>query len=92
MDEQIDISEIIGLVRQQALTREDVIMALQACSSGYWDGKAYYRLTCGSNAEVPDAAPHVSESLMLVHKKWGTVVLDILYDGRAGGIEFVSRL
>ncbi|MCU7552848.1 hypothetical protein OCK74_27260 [Chitinophagaceae bacterium LB-8] len=92
MEDSINIEEIITLVKKQEPERADVIEALQKCSGGKWTSKGYYQFINSKNANEPGAAWQIDESIVLEQENKGDIVLDILKDGRIGGIEFIDLI
>ncbi len=66
--------------------------ALARCTRARWESSAYIRFVTARRADRPGAEWQFESSLMLDDTVHGTVVLDILRDGRIGGAEFLSRL
>ena len=92
MSELINIEEIINLVRQQEPDRQDIIEALQKCSVGQWTSNGYYRFVDSKNANEPNAEWQHDECIVLEQEDKGDIVLDLLKDGRIGGIEFINHI
>ncbi len=92
MDDSIDINGIIELVKEQEPARQDLVSALQKCTSGKWDGKAYFRYIDSKNANQPNSEWQFKENIILEDEEMGTIVLDILKTGQIGGIEFIDLI
>lgn len=88
----INIKEIIELLKQQEPDRHDVIEALQKCSAGQWESNSYYRFVDSKNANEPNAEWQHDECIVLEQENKGDIVLDLLKDGRIGGIEFINLI
>ncbi|GAB5521096.1 MAG: hypothetical protein RhofKO_33470 [Rhodothermales bacterium] len=85
--ESFDPAPLIDLLKQQYPESETVAEALTQCTSGYRESRAYMYFVMPN-----DPAWGGGETLMLVDSKRGEIVLDVLVDGRIGGIEWVYRL
>ena len=92
MENIINIAAITALVAQQMPGRHDVITALQNCSGGQWDGSGYYRFVSGRNANRPGADWQFKENILLIQNGKELIMLDVLQDGRIGGIEVVDLI
>ncbi len=92
MSDQINIGEIIELVRQQEPDRQDVIIALQNCKGGHWTSNGYYQFIESKNANQIDSKWQLDESIVLEQDDKGDIVLDLLKDGQIGGIEFIDLI
>ena len=57
-----------------------------------WIRKPYIRFVTGERPNLPGSEWQFEENVVLEHDTEGTIVLDILKDGRIGGIEFVSQI
>src|SRR5438270_275853 len=87
-----DLNWIIDLVKQQEPARHDIVNGLIECKNGYWESKAYLRFVDGKDANQPGAEWQIDDCIVLEHETEGDIVIDLLKDGRIGGIEFVSRI
>ena len=92
MNDKIDLEKIIRLVREQEPEREDIITALQNCKGGYWGSKAYYNFVDSKNPNKPGSAWQHDECIVIEQENAGDLVIDILKDGRIGGIEFIDLI
>ena len=84
------IAWIIDLVKEQEPDRVDLIEQLEKSNIRKWMRQPYVRLI--SDPEVAPFNHRIEESIPLVHETEGTIVLDILGDGRIVGIEFISQI
>lgn len=66
--------------------------ALVRCTRARWESSAYLRFVSARRANQPGAEWQFDSSLALEDTVHGTVLLDILRDGRIGGAEFLCRL
>jgi hypothetical protein len=85
------IEEIIDLVRQQEPERQDVVKALKKCSGGKWTSSGYYQFTAPKKGNK-GAEWRFYENIILEHEFLGFIVLDVLRNGRIGGIEFIDMI
>lgn len=92
MNDPINIKEIIELVKQQEPDRQDIIEAIQNASGGQWTSNGYYRFVDSKNANQPGAVWQFDENIALEQENRGDIILDILKDGRIGGIEFIDLI
>ena len=66
--------------------------ALARCTRARWESAAYVRFVSARRANRPGAEWQFDSNLALEDTAHGTIMLDILRDGRIGGAEFLSRL
>jgi len=92
MTDKIDIEKIIKLVQEQQPDRHDLVSALRNCKGGQWTSKGYYLFVDSKNANEPGAQWQFDENIVLEQENNGDIVLDILKDGRIGGIEFIDLI
>jgi hypothetical protein len=92
MREPFNINEIIKLVKEQEPDRQELIHALQKCKSGYWSSNGYYQFIDSRNANQAGADWQHDESIVLEQENKGDIVIDLLKDGRIGGIEFFDLI
>ncbi|MBK8089626.1 MAG: hypothetical protein IPK31_17805 [Chitinophagaceae bacterium] len=88
----LNIEEIIELVKQQEPDRKDVIEGLQKCSGGLWTSNGYFSFIDSTTANQIGAEWQFEESIVLEQENKGDIVLDLLKDGRIGGIEFIGLI
>jgi len=86
-----DIALIIDAIREQEPHRTDLIEQLKNLKFRGWIRQPYVRFVSGENANQPGAEWQFKENIVLEHETEGTIVLDVLKDGRIGGIEFISQ-
>ncbi|KXX71065.1 hypothetical protein [Flammeovirga sp. SJP92] len=86
------IEQIIALVREQEPERLDVIEKLEKSEKKKWIRQPYIYFVEAENPNQEDSEWQFDENIVLECETEGTIVLDILKDGRIGGIEFVSLL
>lgn len=66
--------------------------ALARCTRAAKGGRAYLYFVDPADANQPGAPWQHAETVTLEHPREGTLVVDVLTDGRVGGIEFLRRL
>lgn len=87
-----DIEWIIDLIREQEPHRTDLIEQLNKSEVRGWIRQPCVRFVSGENANQPGAEWQFEENIVLENETEGTIVLDVLKDGRIGGIEFISQI
>lgn len=92
MKDTIDIESIIKLVEKQEPERQDLISALRNCKGGHWSSNGYYQFVNSRNPNQPGSEWQHDESVVIEQKDKGDIVIDILKDGRIGGIEFIDLI
>lgn len=76
-----------------ALKQEpDVVAALQKCKRAFVESKAYVYFVLPVSPNKPGSEWQFDRNVRLVDSKHGEILLDVLRDGRVGGIEFLVRL
>jgi hypothetical protein len=88
-NKDLNVQAIIDLVRVEHPDRQDVITGLQNSPVGHWQSKAYYQFVDSTNANQVGAEWQHKDCLVIVEVD---IVIDLLKDGRIGGIEFISFL
>lgn len=91
MTDKIDIEKIIRLVREQEPGREDIIIALQNCKGGHWSSNGYYQFVNSRNPNQLGFVWH-DECIVIEQVNQCDIVIDLLKDGRIGGIEFIDLI
>ncbi len=92
MTDEINIEKIIKLVQEQEPDRQDVISALRNCKGGHWSSKGYYCFVDSRNPNQPGSEWQHDECIVLEQQNQGDIVIDLLKDGRVGGIEFIDLI
>jgi uncharacterized protein YuzE len=87
-----DIEWIIELIKEQEPDRLDLIHQLVKSEKKKWIRQPYIRFVSAERPNLPDLEWQFDENIVLEHVTEGTIVLDILKDGRIGGIEFVNQI
>lgn len=92
MNGYFEIELIIELIKEQEPERLDLIKELEKSKIRRWIRQPYVSFVSSENANEPGAQWQFKENVVLEHDGEGTIVLDILQDGRIGGIEFVNQI
>lgn len=66
--------------------------ALQQCTRGWWQSRAYVYFFAADNPNQNGSAWQFDRNVMLTDRKEGELVLDILQGQRVGGVECLKRL
>jgi hypothetical protein len=80
------------LIQVQEPERKDIIIALQNCDDGYWASRSYYQFVNTINSNKAGSDWQNEECLVIETENEGDIVIDILKDGRIGGIEFINLI
>lgn len=89
MKEELRISMIIELLRDQHPGRTDLIEHLESANDNLkWTKNGYIELVPADRPNEKGSEWQFDENLLLEHDEFGTIILDVLKDGRVGGIEF----
>lgn len=83
---------LIRLLHAQYPQRTDVLRALQLCSDGFWESNDYIYFIRSREPNQANMESRVVESLVLEDQSEGTIVVDVVADGRIAGIGYVSRV
>lgn len=83
---------IIAVVESVAPERIDVIEMLRNCTMAYHRSAAYVQFIDVKNANQESAVWQFKECLRIDHPSHDTILIDILNDGKIGGIEFWKYL
>ena len=86
------IEQIIALIKQQAPDRFDLIEELEQSDRKTWIKQPYSYFVSAERPNQPGSEWQFAENIVLEHETEGTIVLDVLKDGRIGGIEFVNQI
>ncbi|WP_268036810.1 hypothetical protein [Algoriphagus sp. PAP.12] len=89
---EFHIEQIIELIKEQEPDRTDLIEELEKSEMRKWIRQSYIRFVSSERPNQPGSEWQLDESIVLEHETEGTIVLDVLKDGRIGGIEFVSQI
>ena len=84
-----DPAWLVALAREQLPA---LAPALSRCTRALVESKAYIYFVSGDEANQPGSEWQFDRNEFLRDPVRGELVLDVLKDGRIGGIEFLSRL
>ncbi|MCG8839022.1 hypothetical protein G1K37_11760 [Tenacibaculum dicentrarchi] len=90
--ETFKIEWIIDLIKEQESERTDLIEFLENVDRKEWFRQAYVRFVSGFKPNEPNSEWQFEENIELEHPTEGTIILDILKNGRVGGIEFLKYI
>lgn len=65
---------------------------LLRCRTALVEGEAYIHFVDPTSPNTPDSEWQFERNVSLRHPDHGHLVLDVLRDGRIGGVEFIDRL
>ncbi len=83
---------LIDLLENQNPIQTNLITQLKEMKAKRWLKKPYIRFVNDKNANQKGAEWQIKESLELEHSTEGTIIIDVLKDGRIGGIELLNEL
>ncbi len=81
---------LVNLLEEQLPEKIEIIEAVKQCTRGVWEQKNYIYFVSPKNADLPGAEWQFKENVILEDADRGMIVVDILKDGRVGGILFES--
>ncbi len=81
---------LVSLLQEQLPEKTEIIEAVKQCTRGVWEKKNYIYFVSPKNADLPGAEWQFEANIILDDPSRGMVVIDILKDGRVGGIQFES--
>jgi hypothetical protein len=87
--EKYDPAWLVALAREQ---QPQLVNALSACTKALIESEAYIHFVPADSANQPGAAWQFDRNVLLQDPERGQIVLDLLKDGRVGGVEFLDRL
>lgn len=90
-ESEFHIEQIIELLKEQEPERLDLIEELKKLEKK-WVRQPYIYFVSAERPNQPGSEWQFDENIVLEDETEGTIVLDILKDGRIGGIEFVSQI
>jgi hypothetical protein len=90
--DKIDIEKLMRLVREQKPDRDDIVTALRNCKGGHWSSNGYYQYVSSHNPNQPGSEWQHDEYIVIEQDNEGDIVIDLLKDGRVGGIEFIDQI
>ncbi|PHQ28095.1 hypothetical protein CJ305_16905 [Leeuwenhoekiella nanhaiensis] len=80
------------MIKEREPERTDLIKQLENSEIKEWFKQAYVRFVSGFKPNQSDSEWQFEECIELEHSSEGIIVLDILKDGRIGGIEFLNYI
>jgi uncharacterized protein YuzE len=86
------IEQIIDLIKEQEPEKLEFVKQLENSSKRKWIKQAYIYFVSSKNPNQPGSEWQFDENIILEHETEGSIILDILKDGRIGGIEFISQI
>ena len=87
-----DPAWLVALAREAMPDAPWLADALATCTRASQESRAYLYFADPSGANEPGSGWQLAENVVLHHPREGDLVLDVLKDGRIGGVEFLSRL
>ncbi len=87
-----DPTWLVDLARVQKPRRPEIAEALARCTLARVESVAYTYFVDPVNANGPGAEWQFSENVILESLDRGQLVLDVLKDGRIGGVELLARV
>ena len=89
---EFHIEQIIELIKVQKPERHDLVKQLEKSERKKWIRQPYIQFVSAERPNQTGSEWQFDENIVLEHKTEGTIVLDVLKDGRIGGIEFLSQI
>ena len=86
------VESLVELVHLHHPDRNDVIEALSMLEIAEFPRQAYKNFVSSERPNQPGSEWQFKENLVLEDSEDGTIVLDILEDGRIGGVEMVKYI
>lgn len=83
---------LIELASTQLHDNQKIIDALSNCVKAKQESRAYIYFVNGENPNQPKSEWQFDKNIILKDKKEGTIVIDVLKNGKIGGIEFLKYL
>ncbi len=83
---------LVDLAKDQIPDKPEIISALSNCVKAKRESRAYIYFVNADNPNQPNSEWQFEENIMLVDKKIGTIVLDVLKGNKIGGIELLKYL
>jgi len=81
---------LVDLAKEQIPDRPEIISALSNCVKAKRQSRAYIYFVSGDNPNQPNAEWQFEENILLVDKKVGTIILDVLQGNKIGGLELLK--
>jgi hypothetical protein len=86
---EYDPSWLVQLARDQA---PELMSSLANCTTARVESDAYIHFVNPEFPNQPGSRWQMDRNVSLQHPEHGELVLDLLKDGRVGGLEFLDRL
>ncbi|OHX66659.1 hypothetical protein [Flammeovirga pacifica] len=83
---------LVKLLKEQEPQRLDLVFHLEKLTTRKWELQPYIQIVSDDKANEPGSEWQFDENIVLEDNEQGTIVLDILKDGRIGGIEFLDLI
>ena len=90
--ERFEPRMLIADAQAQAAELDWLPAALSNCGPGQWESCAYVHYVSGNAPNQRDSQWQFEKNIVINHKVFGMLVIDILRGDRIGGIEFVDRI
>ncbi len=90
--EPFDPTWLADLVADQKPGESRLALALRDCRLVFKRSVAYWYFVDASNANQPGSPWQFARNVILESQEHGQLVLDVLKDGRVGGVEFLARV
>lgn len=87
-----DPAWLVDASERQYPDQPQLVAALARCTRACRESRAYIHFVAPERPNQPGSEWQFERNLLLEKTAHGTLVLDILRDGRVGGVEFLSRL
>lgn len=87
-----DPAWLVALARETVPGDPWLADALATCTRASQESRAYLYFVDPARPNEPGSAWQLAETVVLHHPREGDLVLDVLKDGRIGGVEFLKRL
>lgn len=91
-DNYFRIEWIIELLKEQEPEKIELIKQLEQSTIKGWIRQPYIYFVSAERANQEGSEWQFAYNIVLDHDTEGTIVLDILKDGRVGGIEFLNLI
>jgi hypothetical protein len=90
--QDFDPSWLVRLAEVQHPRHPQVAAALQTCNRCRPESRSYIRFVDPLRPQQPDMPWQLATSLHLHDSELGPIVLDVLTNGRIGGVELLDRI
>jgi hypothetical protein len=81
---------LVNLLQQQLPDKTELADAVKNCRRGVWQNKGYIYFVSPKNPDLPGSEWQFKENVIVEDEARGAVVIDILQDGRVGGLQFLD--